>query len=37
MQLSDLCRTGRWQETAEGQECQADAKQQKADQRSHQL
>jgi hypothetical protein len=37
VQPSDLYRTDKWQETAEGQKCQADTKHQKADQRSHQL
>jgi hypothetical protein len=37
VQPSDLCRTDKWQETAKGQECQADTKQQKADQRNLQL
>jgi hypothetical protein len=27
VQLSDLCKTDKWQETAESQECQADTKQ----------
>jgi hypothetical protein len=30
VQPYDLCRTGKWQETIEGQECQVDPKQQKA-------
>jgi hypothetical protein len=37
VQLSDLCRTDRWQGTTEGQECQAGTKQQKPDQRNPQL
>jgi hypothetical protein len=37
VQLSNLCRTEMWQETAEGQEYQAGAKQQKADQSNPQL
>jgi hypothetical protein len=37
VQPSDLSRIGKWQEAAEGQECYTNAKQQKVDQRSHQL
>jgi hypothetical protein len=37
VQPSDICRTGKWQETIDGQYCQADSKQQKAEQRRFQL
>jgi hypothetical protein len=37
VQPSDLWKTDKWQEIAEDQECQADAKQKKANKKSHQL
>jgi hypothetical protein len=35
-QPSDPCRTNKWKETTEDQECQSYAKQQRADRRKHQ-
>jgi hypothetical protein len=37
VQPSDLYKTYKWQETAESQECQADAKQRKANKKTHLL